>query len=109
VETLLASIPDYEKEYAIQAKKLKALVFFKQIVGTSESTHELDITLQKAAHAVLAEDYQTALEACLEILSRDRRYRNDGGRKGMLAIFDLLGDEHPLTKEYRKKLMMALY
>jgi putative thioredoxin len=108
-ETLLASIQEYNKEYFSQAKKLKALIFFKQITKQSEITQALDETWQKAAHAVLAQDYSTALESCLTILQKGRAYRKDGGRKVMLAIFDLLGDDHPLTKDYRKKLMMVLY
>ena len=49
------------------------------------------------------------LEQFLTILISDRRFRDDGARKAMLAIFDLLGDDHPLTKDYRKRLVMALY
>ena len=58
---------------------------------------------------VVQKDYQAALEILLELVSRDRTYRDDGARKAMLDVFNLLGNEHPLTTEYRKRLMLILY
>lgn len=106
---LLASIPDYEKDHIAQAKLLKALIFFKQIANQPESTDEFDQRFQQAAQSVLEEDYTSALEILLDILSKDRRYRDDGARKAMLEIFNLLGDDHSLTKDFRKRLMLVLY
>ncbi|NJL37370.1 MAG: tetratricopeptide repeat protein [Leptolyngbyaceae cyanobacterium RM2_2_4] len=45
----------------------------------------------------------------MAIVGKDRKYKNDGARKAMIAIFDLLGDDYPLTKDYRKQLMLTLY
>jgi len=106
---LLESIPEYEKEYFAKAKALKALIGFKQVVQEAESGNAIDREFQEAAAATLANNYEAALTGFLAIASRDRRYRDDGARKAMLAIFDLLGDDHPLTKEYRKQLTRALY
>jgi putative thioredoxin len=57
----------------------------------------------------LAENYEAALQGLLAIVSKDRTYRSDGARKTMLLIFTLLGDDHPLTKHYRKQLTLTLY
>ena len=108
-ETLLATIQDYDKEYAPHAKTLRAIVHFKQITLQSEGKSELDRAFQHAASLVLEENYPAALEQFLTILTSDRKFRDDGARKAMLAIFDRLGDDHPLTKDYRKRLVMALY
>ena len=70
---------------------------------------ELDELYLQAARAALKEDYETALQSFLEIVGRDRKYRNDGARKAMLTLFDRLGDENPLTKTYRRRLMSTLY
>jgi putative thioredoxin len=57
----------------------------------------------------LMSDYESALHGFLQVLSKDRKYRDDGARKAMLMIFDLVGAEHPLTAEYRKKMTSAMY
>lgn len=108
-ESLLAKIQDYDKEYAPHAKTLKALVQFKQLASQPEGNSDLDRAFQQAANSVLEENYAAALEQFLTILTKDRRFRDDGARKAMLSVFDLLGDNHPLTKDYRKRLTMALY
>ncbi|MBW4694711.1 MAG: tetratricopeptide repeat protein [Lyngbya sp. HA4199-MV5] len=108
-ETLLAKIQDYDKEYAPHAKTLKALVQFKQLATQPGDDSDLDRAFQHAANLVLDENYAAALEQFLTILTHDRRFRDDGARKAMVAVFDLLGDNHALTKDYRKRLVMALY
>jgi putative thioredoxin len=109
-QTLLAVI-EHEQDYVSQIKLLKALIFFKQIATEPEAAG--DRSVQMAAHQVLADEHQAALDTLLEMLSHnsrgDRADRNDDARKAMLKVFDLLGDDHLLTKEYRKKLMSVLY
>ncbi len=61
-----------------------------------------------AARQVLAGDYQPALDHLLTLMQRDRTYGDDAGRRGMLMIFDLLGDD-PLVTAYRVKLARLLY
>ena len=63
---------------------------------------------QLAAHRVAAGDYETALELLLELVRRDRAYGEDAGRKGMVAVFDLLGGGD-LVNRYRARMMTALY
>ncbi|KXX65783.1 thioredoxin [Marichromatium gracile] len=64
---------------------------------------------QLAARAVSQGDHATALELLLELMKRDRGYGEDAGRKGMLAVFDLLGGDGDLVARYRAKMMTALY
>jgi putative thioredoxin len=53
--------------------------------------------------------YEDALQEYLEIIRTERSYRDDGARKAMLRIFEILGPDSPLTKEYQSRLAMALY
>ncbi len=63
---------------------------------------------QLAAYQVLRGDYEAALENLLTIMKRDRAFQEDAGRKGMIAIFDLLGGGE-LVARYRARMMNALY
>ena len=62
-----------------------------------------------AIDQVLGENYEAALTQLLDLVSRSRKYRNDGARKAMVMVFELMGDENPLTSQYRRKLTSALY
>lgn len=64
---------------------------------------------QLAAHRVLSGDFEGALEGLLALLKRDRAYGEDAARKGMVAVFDLLGGQGDLVARYRARMMNALY
>ena len=49
------------------------------------------------------------VSALLELLQRDRSWNDGAAQKTLLQVFDLLGGEHPLTVQYRRKLYQALY
>ncbi len=70
--------------------------------GDSEARYQL------AAHQVLAGDNESALENLLTLLKRDRQYGDDAARKGMVAIFDLIGSAE-LVSRYRAKMLSSLY
>ena len=62
-----------------------------------------------AAHRVLAGDFEGALEGLLALMKRDRTYGEDAARKGMVAVFDLLGGQGELVSRFRARMMTALY
>lgn len=97
-----------QREYYSQAQALRELIQLKHADQLVIET-ELDRQYAQAVQLTLRGDYQTALSLLLEIVERDRKYKNDAARKAMVTIFGLLGDEHQLTKNYRKQLMLALY
>ena len=70
---------------------------------SSETSYRL------AAHKVLQEDYETALQMLLELMKKDRQYGDDAARKAMLSLFEMLGTEHPLVGQYRNKLFNLLH
>ena len=64
---------------------------------------------QLAARQVLAGDYEAALEQFMAILRRDPQFAEEAGRKGLIAMFDMLGNEHPLVITYRRRLFSLLH
>lgn len=64
---------------------------------------------QLAARQVLAGDYESALEQFMAILRRDPQFAEEAGRKGLIAMFDMLGNEHPLVITYRRRLFSLLH
>ena len=62
-----------------------------------------------AARAALDGDFDTALEQFLEVMRRDRGFEDDAGRRGLVAIFNILGPDDPQVQEYRRKMAALLY
>lgn len=67
---------------------------------------------QQLAHALaLAHDYRPALEQLLEIVRRDRKWRDEAARRTMLDLFALLGGDgqfDDLVREFRIQLARTL-
>jgi len=106
---ILDTIPEYQKEYYIQAQALKELAKLKDACDNLQVENELDELYKKASCYTVDGNYEEALKLFLEILQKDKNYRDEIGRKAMITIFNILGERDPLTKEYRKKLAMVLY
>jgi putative thioredoxin len=49
------------------------------------------------------------MDGLLSIIREEKRYRDDLPRKLMIALFSLLGDDDPLTQEYRQELASVLF
>ena len=64
---------------------------------------------QRAAVLLAADDFAGAMEELLSIACTDRGFRHDIGRTSLLALFDLLGNAHPLTRQYRQALSESLH
>lgn len=53
--------------------------------------------------------YDSAVEHLIEVLKTNRYLDDDGARKLGVAVFTLLGDNHPVTRKYRRTFDMWLY
>lgn len=70
---------------------------------------ELDGLYHTAGQKIAAGDLRGAMDALLDVLRRDKRFRNGEARQVMLAIFAVLGEENGLVREYRSKLASVLF
>ncbi len=107
------------------ASGLRARLEFARIAGPSHPPDERQLAelhetlaanpadcearYRLSALAVLRGDYDGALAQLLEIVKRDRRFRDDAGRRGVLAVFNILGGQGELVQKYRTLLASALY
>lgn len=108
-EQALASCDSRDREYGERLEGLRGLLGLKQAIAAGDTGAELDSLYLAACQAVMAEAFESALEQFLQVVERSRSYRDDGARKAMITVFKVLGDDHPLTAAYRKRLMQALY
>ncbi|MBF0367985.1 MAG: co-chaperone YbbN [Magnetococcales bacterium] len=55
------------------------------------------------------EQYAEGLDQFLEIIRRDREFEEDGGRKAVLRVFEMLGPTHSVVRQYRSRLSALLF
>ena len=91
--------------------EVKALLFLKKHTGQNgqEANPELAEKLTAACRFALEGAYEDALKQFLEVVRKDRKFRDDAGRLGMLAVFDLIPREDPLQQTYRSQLSSLLF
>ena len=116
--TVLQSLPEEERNRQPASGLLARLQFADMAQGALDrAALELKVQAdptdsaarrQLAARCVLAGDYEAALEQFMEILRRDPQFEEEAGRKGLIAIFEILGNENPLVMTYRRR-MFSLF
>jgi putative thioredoxin len=112
---LLSALPK-EKRALAQVRDLLAHVGF--IVTAEDAADEqtleqaieadsadLEARYQLSALKLFDDDYEGAMEQLLEIMRRDRGFRDDVGHNGLLAIFGILDNKGPLVERYRSLIM----
>ena len=116
---VLASAPGSVKSEA-DMRAAMARLEFAELAATSPPAGELRQAIEKdpgdcesryrlgTLHIVRGE-YESALEQFIEILRTDRAFRDDAGRKGLLSVFEMLGNDHPLVAHYRARMSSLLY
>jgi putative thioredoxin len=107
-EKMLNTVKEDDREFYAKAVALKGFILLQKETGEAGET-EIDRKYSQAINLALEEKYESALELFLDIVTANRKYKNDAARKAMLSIFNLLGSQHPLTKQYQQHLMLALY
>ena len=118
-ESVLQSLPAEARD----EPEISALLVHAGFLRVAQSAPEIEILerdlaaepdktvarYQLSAIRLLQNDYAGAMEQLLEIVRRDRAFREDAGRKGLIAIFNMLGSENEMVTTYRSLLTEALH
>ena len=92
------------------ASQLEGLPSMEQIEQRlADYPKDLEALLDKSHHLSASGLYAEAMEVLIQIMTIDRQFQDDAGRKGLLAIFDMLGGEHEDVQKYRRKLFTLLH
>lgn len=102
-----------------EAQRLLARIRFRRAAKSANfaalkarvEANPRDVAAQYELGLALAGDeaYTAALDHLLEAVRLDRKYANDGARRAMIDIFNILGDDDPRTQEYRRRLASILF
>jgi putative thioredoxin len=92
------------------AKQLEGLLSTEQIESRlAGNPEDLEALLDKSHHLSASGLYEEAMETLIQIMTIDRKFQDDAGRKGLLALFDMLGGEQEVVQKYRRKLFTLLH
>ena len=78
-------------------------------VSGGDAADDISSRLRRGCELALEGAYEASLEALLSIVAENRKFMDDIGRKGMVAVFDLLPNDSELTYAYRNKLSSLLF
>ena len=118
-EQALAALP-LEEQNKPEVASIRARLMFDQAISGADDEATLQQRLQQsaddsealyqlAAYRVTDGDYEAALQRLLQLMQKDRAYDDDAARKGMLAVFEILGGSGELVARYRNRMFNALH
>jgi putative thioredoxin len=117
--SLLNRISLNAKEYAA-AQQFAAQIRLKQSGATvgdetpyreriAADPNDLEARFDLAQVLAATGRYEEALIELLEIVKKDRKFRDEGARKAMLEIFEVIGPRSELAEHYRSELAKVLF
>jgi len=91
----------------LQAGGAQNQAALREKVAADANNIEARFELAQALAGV--EKYDEALKEFLVVVKADRKFNDDGARKAMIQIFEVLGSDDPLTDKYRSELAVVLF
>jgi putative thioredoxin len=101
--------PSNEVVEAERLRPLAELLADVEADGPRPNGEALEASLYQAARLIARGNLPAAMDGLLDILRQDKRYRGGLPKNVLLALFVLLGDEDPLTRQYRDELASVLF
>lgn len=107
LRSALAGFPD-EDDRAAAAKRLEAGMDFL-VAPLAAGGPPAERALAAAREALQGGDIEATLAGLLEAVALDKGFRGGLARKAMLACFAMVGEEHEMLDDYRRRLATLLY
>jgi putative thioredoxin len=110
--------PDILKDVRVLQLKAQVRLAEMREEGESEASlvaaikaneNDLEARLKLANVLIASSRPAEGMDQLLEIVRRDRKFKDDIGRKTLLDVFNLLGGQNELVSAYRRKLAALLY
>ncbi len=117
-EQILLTLPESEQQSAEISALLNKIEFSRKssslpaadelITNLQDNPDDLQSRYDLALHQITTNEIESAMEQLLEIMRRDRTFKNDIGRTTLLKLFDSTANE-ALVAQYRKAMFTLLY
>lgn len=101
----LKRIPPTNEDF----QKAQNLIPLSQLLNFEKQENDIGALIYKAKENVLNSDFETAIISLIEAVRLEKSFYDELARKATIAIFNYLGDDHELTRKYRRQFDMALY
>ena len=108
---LVESLPAHQASTLDVVESIKTLSRLANLSASGEAMPDekgKSDYLEATIH-LLNNEWDAALEKFISVIQQNRYYDDDGSRKAVIAIFNLLGPQHPLTRKHRRMFDMVLY
>lgn len=108
VLNLLNNFPASREYNTAQLLRPLAEAFFHPS-QPSDVDDPLEAAYRNSIRLALRDNIPAALDGLLDILRQNRRYRGSEIRQVIVSLLEVLGDEDPLTRQYRSELATILF
>lgn len=106
-QEIIKSFPA-SKEYA-SAEILRPLAEALLTTQPQAANPDLEAIYLRALNLIKTGKFAPALDGLLELLRQDKTYRSGNARKIVVALLEVLGENHELTRQYRAELASILF
>jgi putative thioredoxin len=98
------------REFA-SAEKLKplAVILSQYQKSQTEPDTALELTYFHALRLVTRGNLPAAMDGILEVLRIDKNFHDGDAKQVILGLFEILGPQNPLTREYQSELALVLF
>ncbi|WPP49895.1 thioredoxin [Catalinimonas niigatensis] len=100
------SLPENHKLYELstQIKNLAEVMTCQEAAPPA-----LEEKIKTAQQALQDDRHEEVIQALIAATMMDKNYCDELPRRASVALFLMLGEQHPITKKYRRQFNMALY